>query len=137
MSIKHLAKVAATVCALTLSNMGCAVETAKTKPAPTKPPEATETTTPMPAHGFKTNQDGKLIPINKDGKEFVSCGTAEKNTCAIFNKDVTIKEFKNTVITKMVYKVNPTCIIYIIDFGDGSPPLYYTDPSDPNCPKFN
>jgi hypothetical protein len=30
-----------------------------------------------------------------------------------------------------------TCIIYVVDFGDGSPPFYYTDPSDPNCGPLN
>jgi hypothetical protein len=138
MKLLHATKIATLASLLALSNISCAADPIK---EPNKPPAEYprgEDKTPAPAASFNISKDGRFIPVNKDGKEFVQCSGDKnsKNTCAIYNNKVTVKELKNIVITKMVYSVNPTCVIYCMDFGDGFPSCY-TDPTDPNCAKFN
>lgn len=149
MKLLHLTKIATITSLLALSNISCAAEPVKpasptynsttTAPVNQEPTtDRSENQSPSLAAGFKATEDGRFIPLTKDGKEYVLCsgGKDSKNTCAINNQKVTIREIKNTVITKMVYSVNPTCVIYCMDFGDGFPSCF-TDPQDKNCAKFN
>lgn len=150
MKLIHLTKIATIASLLVLSNISCAADPVKPAPAGQTNPaygsattqdpkeDRTETRMPIPAAGFKLSSDGRFIPVTKDGKEFVQCsgGKDFKNTCAIFNNKVTAREIKTTVITKIVYSVNPTCVTYCEDLGTGFP-FCYRDPQDPNCAKFN
>lgn len=150
MKLIHLTKIATIASLLALSNISCAADPVKPAPAGQTNPTYGSTTThnpkedraesqmPAPAAAFKTTADGRFIPVTKDGKEFTLCsgGKDVKNTCAISSNKVTIREFKTTVINKLVYSVNPTCVVYCMDFGDGFP-WCYTDPTDVNCAKFN
>ncbi|MFO1368156.1 MAG: hypothetical protein U1F46_04100 [Marinagarivorans sp.] len=147
MKLLHLTKIATLASLLALSNIGCAADPVKpsttapstTIPAPnqsdSKDSPVVGTKLPPQPASFKMGQDGEFVPLTKEGREFKSCGTLEKNTCAPFNKKVTLGNVNFTLIGQIDFSVNPQCQIWVI-VVNGKAKVYY-DPTDPNCPKFN
>lgn len=153
MKLTQLPRLAFMLGLIGIANISCAADPIKSSAtpsattSPTAPTPATGSTPtdtysknpsePLPpqAVSFKLNREGNLVPINKEGREFASCGTMEQNTCAPFKDKVTLTNMQFTAIAKMDYKINPTCQLYLVIVNGHS--IVYYDPLDPNCPKFN
>ncbi len=84
---------------------------------------------------FAENEQGALIPVAADGTPFATCGTLASNRCSLFKEGITINNLERTHITKIEHQINPTCMLYIINYG-GVDYVWY-DVSDPNCAKYN
>jgi hypothetical protein len=142
MKLLHLTKIATLASLLALSNISCAADPVKPSPSTTSPTYSdpkdkpvTGTNLPPQPATFKVGQNGEFIPITKDGREFKTCGSIEKNTCAPFNNKVVLGNMKFTLIGQIDYSVNPQCQLWIMVVNGRS--IIYFDPTDPNCPKFN
>ena len=84
---------------------------------------------------LQINSQGALIPVAKNGKPFATCGTLDSNSCSLFKKGIKIEKMERINITKIEHQINPTCMLYIINYG-GVDYVWY-DVSDPNCAKYN
>lgn len=144
MNLLQTAKITTLAALLAVANISCAAE--PVKPYSTATPTSTQPDTgkdqpvigvklPPQVSSFKIKEDGTFIPLNKDGREMKSCGSLEKNTCAIFNKKVTLGDVNFTMIGKIDYSVNPQCQAWIV-VNRGVATIHY-DHSNPECAKFN
>ena len=134
MKILNVGRIAILASLALMSVQGCAQTSVKDKDDEIKRPDRGNDTRGEAA-GFTFDKRGMPIPVNADGRAFSSCGTGDKNSCAIFNEKVTIKELETVTFTKVKYEVNPTCLVYAIVF-QGKQYFWY-DKNDPNCAKFN
>ncbi len=123
MKLLHLKKIATIASLLAFSNISCAADPVKpattapsttypsTEPTTTAPPRPTENSQGTPSFTYSTDKNGQLIPVDKYGKPFEQCETeGSKNSCPLYNYKVNVREIKTTVITEVVYKINPDCV---------------------------
>lgn len=84
---------------------------------------------------LQINSQGAIIPVAKNGKPFATCGTLDSNSCSLFKKGIKIEKMERINITKVEHQINPTCMVYIINYA-GVDYIWY-DVTDPHCALLN
>lgn len=75
---------------------------------------------------FKRDKKLGLVPVNKAGKEYKSCGTLNHNHCALFHNKIKLDKLEPIIFVD--YQINPHCQVIIV--GNR---VYY-DHDNPHCP---